>query len=94
MEIFECTKCDWVGTTMQMESHEFMPPRYDPPDPGEYQDKCPHCGSIESMEEIPNDDLCDGCAVVRKHKHGADFNSCWPCMCEAAEARHELAIDR
>jgi len=92
--IYECTECDWIGRQTEIESHTYMPPRYDPPDPGEYLDKCPRCGSLESMEEVEEEELCVGCGVARKHKHGEDFEYCWPCLCEAAEARHELMIDR
>lgn len=92
--IFECTQCDWIGPSHEIESHTYMPARYDPPDPGEYLDKCPRCGSLESMEEVEEEELCEACGVARKYKHGEDYNYCWPCLCEAAEAHHDLTMDR
>lgn len=67
VEVYECQRCYWSGPERQIMSKTLIPARYDPPDPGEYVDRCPECDALDSMEQVEYKDICESCGIHKKY---------------------------
>ncbi len=88
-EVYLCTTCGWSGPESGVESHTVMPARRDPPDPGEYLDKCPACQGIDTMQELDEDEICIAC-----YRAARDREDIYCHDCRVNSAEHDAEGER